>query len=97
MVMPYTQTWLAIIAGLAAARWCKSYSLPAKGRLVLGSFALSALCVLLPVILKEVPAFVDKSKAPEVHHFGLQQRFWANGPIREKHGDHQLWPFGSQP
>lgn len=97
MVMPYTQTWLAIIAGLAAARWCTHYTISPRQRLAAGGFSLAALCILIPVIIIELPAFVDRTQEPAEHHLGLQQRFWANGPLREKYGDHPLWPFDSQP
>jgi len=92
-VMPYTQTWLAVIAGLAAARWCQ-FSTPTPAlRLLANGFAIAALAILAPVLIKEVPAFIDKSQPPAEHHIGVGQRFWMKGLIREKDGDHRLWPF----
>lgn len=92
-VMPYTETWLAIIIGLALARW----SAPAvqavnpqkdnnfNQRIPLLSYRMLTLAVILilgNVLINEVPTLPQDSKVHmEKHGTGYVPRFWLQGWI----------------
>lgn len=92
-VMPYTETWLAIIIGLALARWSAptaQATTPQQGRnfrklIPLLSYKLLALAVILilgSVLINEVPTLPQDSEAHmEKHGTGYVPRFWLQGWI----------------
>lgn len=82
-VMPYTETWLAIIIGLAMAQWRKDAKPMPRGQLVLmRALALPAILVLGYVLLFEVPTLAaDIDAYLEAHSAGYKPRFWIQGFI----------------
>lgn len=85
IVIPYTQTWLALVAGLALGLHFQQRALPAAGRgsaLALRGLTLLALAALLYGV---VPEMFDRAEATRLyleHHDSLAPRFWAQGWIR---------------
>lgn len=92
-VMPNTETWLAIIIGLAVARWSApvevATSMPpqtaAYSHLVQFSYKVLAIAVIIVfgnVLLNEVPTLPEDSEAHmEKHRTGYFPRFWLQGWI----------------
>lgn len=92
-VMPYTETWLAILIGLALARWSAPPSLPVttamqpdRATILQGySYKLLAVAVILilgNVLINEVPTLPQDSAAHmEKHGTGYTPRFWLQGWI----------------
>lgn len=92
-VMPYTETWLAILIGLALARWSApttQVAAPQQGRNFLQlipnlSYKLLALTVILilgNILINEVPTLPQDSEAHmEKHGTGYVPRFWLQGWI----------------
>lgn len=92
-VMPYTETWLAILIGLALARWSApttQVAAPQQGRSFLQlipslSYKLLALTVILilgNILINEVPTLPQDSEAHmEKHGTGYVPRFWLQGWI----------------
>ena len=82
-VMPYTETWLAILIGLAMARWSRPSS--AKSRWQTYSLRILAIAVILilgNVLINEVPTLAQDSEAHmEKHGTGYTPRFWMQGWI----------------
>lgn len=81
-VTPYTETWLAILIGLAIARWAKSA--PAKGyqRFSCAFFAIPVVLVLGQVLIIEAPALPQSEEAYLIErHYGWSPRFWQQGWI----------------
>lgn len=92
-VMPYTETWLAILIGLALARWSAPSSqttslqqnMPICQMLPVLSYKVSALAVIVilgNVLINEVPTLPQDSEAHmEKHGTGYVPRFWLQGWI----------------
>lgn len=81
-VMPYTETWLAVLIGLALARWSRPVAAGRVQRLVLGGGALSVVLILGRVLLLEVPTLPEVQEAYlEKHSVGWSPRFWLQGWI----------------
>jgi len=83
-VMPYTETWLAIIVGVAMARWRdSSASVTHKTQIVaIRLLALPVIAVFGYVLLFEVPVLVENMGAYfEAHSTGYKPRFWIQGFI----------------
>ena len=89
-VMPYTETWLAILVGLALARWSvpEQQAAPAKPSgqklqmLTYKALALSVIMILGNVLIKETPTSPQDSQAfMERHGTGYTPRFWLQGWI----------------
>lgn len=79
-VMPYTETWLALLIGLAIARW--SYPAPAKisQRIMLGILAIPVVLVLGQVLIKEAPTLpASQENVLKEHNTGWTPRFWSHG------------------
>lgn len=81
-VMPYTETWLAILIGLALARW--SAVAPAKPprRIFSICLALPVVIILGQVLVKDVPILPQREKS-YMKQYGADwaPRFWQQGWI----------------
>ncbi|MCQ4314059.1 O-antigen ligase family protein [Pseudomonas stutzeri] len=84
--MPYTEGWLAVIAGLALARW----GIPASAAAIAcsirrGMFSillLLAIAIIARILVVEVPLLHETSmKFYEEHNIGSPPRFWDQGWI----------------
>ena len=80
-VMPYTEIWLAILAGLALGRWSIARPLLPLERSSTAVAMVSAALILLPVLHEELPVFLDRQAELADHHTGWKPRFWLNGWI----------------
>lgn len=86
-VMPYTETWLAILIGLAIARWSHTQAVhkTPENRWQTCSMRLLAVPVILVlgnVLINEVPTLVQDSQAHiEKHGTHYTPRFWIQGWI----------------
>jgi O-antigen ligase len=81
-VMPYTETWLALLIGLALARWSKSAQGGRAQRFVLAILAIAVVLVFWSVLVKEVPALPQNEKAYlQKNIVGWVPRFWDQGWI----------------
>ncbi|SNS26382.1 O-antigen ligase family protein [Pseudomonas segetis] len=85
-VMPYTETWLAIIAGLATARWTQnaSFGYSATRYKLMGVRLLSILFLVVIgyTLMIDVPDLQNKQQAYLDSHFaGYMPRFWILGQI----------------
>ncbi|CDZ94491.1 O-antigen ligase family protein [Pseudomonas saudiphocaensis] len=81
-VMPYTETWLALLIGLAMARWNSPTPAKAAQRIALGILAVPVVLVLGQVLVIEVPTLPQVQEAYiEEHHTGWTPRFWSQGWI----------------
>lgn len=91
-VMPYTEIWLAILIGLALARWqhqqpvaVSHSSIRSAERLQNYSYRTLAIAVLLilgNVLVNEVPTLPEDSQYHmETQHTGFTPRFWLQGWI----------------
>lgn len=81
-VMPYTETWLAIIVGLALSRWAKTHYESRWQTYSLRILAISVILIFGNVIINEVPTLIEDSKAHmEKHGTGYTPRFWMQGWI----------------
>ena len=82
-VMPYTETWLAILIGIALARWSANEGTRQQSRWRVRSIQATALLVLaifIPVLVKEVPHLPENSDAfRQQHETGYTPRFWVQG------------------
>lgn len=81
-VMPYTETWLALLIGLALARWSKPATPSRTQRLACAIVAFPVLLVLGKVLISEAPTLpqtVDTYMSQ--HHTGWTPRFWSQGWI----------------
>lgn len=81
-VMPYTETWLAILIGLVLARWstaAKSQPLQRYASLLL---ALPVMVVFSLVLLEDVPRLAENKQVYSEKHGGsFNPRFWQQGWI----------------
>lgn len=81
-VMPYTETWLAIIVGLALSRWAKTHYESRWQTYFLRVLAISVIFIFGNVLINEVPTLIEDSKAHmEKHGTGSTPRFWMQGWI----------------
>jgi O-antigen ligase len=81
-VMPYTETWLAILVGLAIARWAGSKPAPIEQKAFLMALALPVIIICVGVLVNEVPTLSEDSDAHRAKHVaGLKPRFWLQGWI----------------
>jgi len=81
-VMPYTETWLAILIGLAVARWSRPAEAGRAQRVFVVALALPVVYVLGSVLLLEVPTLVEVQEAYlKAHATGWKPRFWLQGWI----------------
>lgn len=81
-VMPYTETWLALLIGLAMARWSSPTPATTSQRIALGVLAIPVVLVLGQVLVIEVPTLPQVQEAYiEEHHTGWTPRFWSQGWI----------------
>lgn len=81
-VMPYTETWLAILVGLAIARWARTKPAPLGQRAFFIVLALPVIIICGSVLLNEVPTVAEDSDAHRAKHLaGLKPRFWLQGWI----------------
>lgn len=81
-VMPYVETWLAALIGLALARWrTSSDGLPVERALYL-LLAVSVLAVLGQTLITEAPVLAQRSEEYlDTHNLSWMPRFWAQGWI----------------
>ena len=84
-VMPYTETWLAILIGLALAQWSAQAQQVQQTRLQRYGVMLLALPVLVILgreLLVEAPRIAEVSHAYRIEHkSGYVPRFWQQGWI----------------
>lgn len=81
-VMPYTETWLAVLVGLALARWGSPIAADRAQRLALGVFVLPVVLVLGRILFVEVPHVPRlQNDYLEMHPVGWAPRFWLQGWI----------------
>lgn len=82
-VMPYTETWLAILIGLAMARWSRPSTAESRWQTYsLRILAIAVILILGNVLINEVPTLAQDSEAHmEKHGTGYTPRFWMQGWI----------------
>lgn len=81
-VMPYTETWLALLVGLALARWSKPPMPSRIQRLACAIIAIPVLLILGKVLISEAPSVPQTADAyMSQHHTGWAPRFWLQGWI----------------
>lgn len=81
-VMPYSETWLAILIGLALARWSTSSQTISIQNIFFRVLAIPVLLIIGDVLFNEVPILVQHTEAHmEKHHTGWTPRFWGQGWI----------------
>lgn len=81
-VMPYTETWLALLIGLAMARWSSPAPAKASQRIAVGILAIPVVLVLGQVLIKEAPTLPQSQETyMKEHHTGWTPRFWSQGWI----------------
>jgi len=85
-VMPYTEGWLAIMTGLALARWRGSVEMTTATfslrRTMFLMLLLLAIAVIGRILIVEVPQLHETSKRfYQEHNIGSPPRFWDQGWI----------------
>lgn len=82
-VMPYTETWLAILIGLAMARWSRPTTAESRWQIYsLRILTIPVILILGNVLINEVPTLAQDSEAHmEKHGTGYTPRFWMQGWI----------------
>lgn len=82
-VMPYTETWLAILIGLAMARWSRPSTAESRWQTYsLRILTIPVILILGNVLINEVPTLAQDSEAHmEKHGTGYTPRFWMQGWI----------------
>ena len=85
-VMPYTEGWLAVIAGLALARWKSPVGAASMvcsiRRAMFSMLLLLAMAVIVRILIVDVPLLHETSKKfYEEHNIGSPPRFWDQGWI----------------
>lgn len=81
-VMPYSETWLAILIGLALARWSTNSQPQSAQRIFFQMLAIPVVLIIGNVLINEVPTLLQDTDAyMEKHHTGWTPRFWAQGWI----------------
>lgn len=85
IVIPYTQTWLALVAGLALGVHFHARALPAPGKGTVRMVRGATLLALAGLLYGVTPAAFNRAEATRVFletHDSLTPRFWAQGWIR---------------
>ncbi|MEJ6655841.1 MAG: O-antigen ligase family protein [Pseudomonas sp.] len=81
-VMPYAETWLAILIGLALARWSSTSEVRPVQRLFFQVLAIPVVLIIGDVLINEVPTLLQDTEAyMEKHHTDWTPRFWGQGWI----------------
>lgn len=80
-VMPYSEVWITVIAGLALSRWGQLRTMRNYEKAIINLIATVAFTVLLSVICQEMYVFLDDSQPLPEHYKGFRPRFWTNGWI----------------
>ena len=81
-VMPYSETWLAILIGLALARWSAPGQPRPAQRWLLKALAVPVVLIVGNILINEVPTLSQNSEAHMTkHHTGWTPRFWGQGWI----------------
>lgn len=81
-VMPFTQTVLALLVGIAMARWSKPVAPSPAQRWLCRGLAVVVIVVLGRVLLLEVPGLTaTEERYLEIHGGGEAPRFWIQGWI----------------
>lgn len=80
-VMPYTQTWLAIFAGLACSRWQVGVEYGYKKTVVVRVLAFFVLSACLYLLLIEVPERLRIEHSVGMRAGDFFPRFWSDGFI----------------
>lgn len=80
-VMPYTEVWLAVLAGIALGRWSSTRSISPAEKSITALVMVFAALVLLRVLHQELPAVLDRGAELGAHHTGWKPRFWLDGWI----------------
>lgn len=88
-VMPYTETWLAILAGLAMARWrqpnvetLNGLPFSSVASWIMRGLSIVAALVIVCILLFDVPHLYEASNGFWPHHnIGSPPRFWDQGWI----------------
>ncbi|KAA0695340.1 O-antigen ligase family protein [Halopseudomonas laoshanensis] len=79
-VMPYIETWLAILVGLALAFWVRPIDAPKLQLTFFRIMAIPVLIILGSVLVYEVPTVPQASdRYMREHNTSLLPRFWAQG------------------
>lgn len=81
-VMPYTETWLAVLVGLAIARCGRGEFAPVKQRFFFTTLAIVIVPIMVHVLVNEVPTLARDSEVYMAkHQTGWTPRFWLQGWI----------------
>lgn len=81
-VMPYTETWLAILIGLAMGRWGRVQPACVVQRGFFMILAIALILIMANVLINEVPTLARDSEAHMAkHQTGWTPRFWQQGWI----------------
>ncbi|UCJ16960.1 O-antigen ligase family protein [Pseudomonas sp. MM211] len=81
-VMPFTEGWLAVVAGVALSRWSKSQAPFGAHIVMLKVLALPALLVIVFLLIVDVPHIYEKQvRFWEIEKIGSPPRFWDQGWI----------------
>lgn len=81
-VMPYTETWLAVLIGLALARWGRPVAATRAESLAMWILALPVVFILGRVLLLDVTVLPEMQESyQEKHSVGWAPRFWFQGWI----------------
>lgn len=82
LVMPYGETWLAILVGIAISRWGRLVRMKNSFRVGLSMVACSVLLVLGQVVVFEVPQVPERQELYfDEHQRIISPRFWLQGWI----------------
>lgn len=82
LVMPYAETWLVVVVGLAMSRWAGVAVITKNGRVVVVFFAVSVLLILGRILIFEAPQLMRlEDDFFQKHSIGSPPRFWAQGWI----------------
>ncbi|AFN76864.1 pilus biogenesis protein [Stutzerimonas stutzeri DSM 10701] len=86
LVMPYTEGWLAVISGLALARWRSPARVAATAvsvqRGIFSILLLLAMAIIANILIMDVPVLHETSiKFYEENNIGSPPRFWDQGWI----------------
>ncbi|WP_313482326.1 O-antigen ligase family protein [Stutzerimonas kunmingensis] len=80
-VMPYSETWLAILIGLALSRWANCAPVVHSQRAFTALLAIPVVLILARVLLVEAPALPRTEEEYLRHNAGGKPRFWQQGWI----------------
>lgn len=80
-VMPYTETWFALLVGLALARWAIPAPALKVQRIFLAVLAVAVVLIMSRVLIKEVPELLFSNKSQVTQSLSVKPRFWVHGWI----------------